>query len=88
LPLVEVPRTLPPVPGTSTPAALEAGVFWAVAGGIQALIGQLAGLVRTAPQVFLTGGDAPMLHQALGPGVVLWPHTTLEGIRLTAETLP
>jgi type III pantothenate kinase len=87
LPLVEVRRPLPPVPGPSTTAAIEAGVYWSVAGGIRALISQLASGAAVAPQIFLTGGDGPLLAPALDAGLVHWPHLTLEGIRLTAETL-
>jgi type III pantothenate kinase len=95
LPLVEVPQTPPPVPGISTPTAIQAGVFWSVVGGIRALTGQLARLESRAPQVFVTGGDAGLLFPALDlSGVssekrpVLWPWMTLEGIRLVAEALP
>jgi type III pantothenate kinase len=85
LPLIEVPAAAPPVPGTSTPAAMEAGVFWAVAGGVRSLVEQFAARSPQPPDVFLTGGDGPRLHAALGPGVQLWPNMTLEGIRLTVE---
>ena len=85
LPLIEVPKAAPPLPGTSTPAALAAGVYWAVAGGIRALLEQYAAGAGMAPAVFLTGGDGPLLQPALGSHVVLWPHLTLEGLRLTAE---
>jgi hypothetical protein len=40
------------------------------------------------PHVFLTGGDGPLLQGALAASVELWPDLTLEGIRLTAESLP
>ena len=82
LPLIEV-SSVPPVPGTSTPAAMAAGIFWAVAGGVRALVEQLASQAGTRPDVFLTGGDGPLLHPALGPDVQLWPAMTLEGIRLS-----
>jgi type III pantothenate kinase len=98
LPLVKVRSAAPPLPGTSTPAAMEAGVFWAVAGGIRALIDQLAArlAIGTAPpDVFLTGGDGALLEAALEPAEPaasrepqLWPQMTLEGIRLAAEGLP
>jgi type III pantothenate kinase len=95
LPPVELPRTPPALPGVSTPAAIQAGVFWAVAGGIQAITGQLARRGGPPPQLFLTGGDASLLERAWSetdgtsrqvPSV--WPWMTLEGIRLTAERLP
>jgi type III pantothenate kinase len=87
LPLVEVPRAVPGVPGTATPAAVTAGIFWAVAGGIRGLIEAYAKLGRAAPEVYLTGGDGELLAAVL-PGAVCWPGMTLEGIRLTAEALP
>jgi type III pantothenate kinase len=95
LPLVDVPTAPPALPGTSTPAAIQAGAFWSVVGGVQALISQFAALESRPPQVFLTGGDASLLMQALPAAnlslpasAVLWPWMTLEGIRLTAEALP
>jgi type III pantothenate kinase len=95
LPSVDLPPTLPTVPGDSTPAAIRAGVFWSVAGGVQAITEQLARRSSRSPHLFLTGGDAPLLESAwndtagisrLIPSV--WPWMTLEGIRLTAERLP
>jgi type III pantothenate kinase len=88
LPLVQIQQPAPPVPATSTPAAVEAGVFWAVAGGLQVLIVRLGSRAATPPEVFLTGGDAPLLATALSQDLHLWPHMTLEGIRIAAETLP
>jgi type III pantothenate kinase len=88
LPLIETPNELPPLPGTSTRAAMAAGIVWAVAGGVRALIEQYTAQASVAPHVFLTGGDGPLLHPALGATVELWPSMTLEGIRLTAESLP
>jgi type III pantothenate kinase len=94
LPLVDVPTAPPPLPGTSTPAAIQAGVFWSVVGGVGALINRFAALESRPPQVFLTGGDASLLMQALPSAnlsspttPVLWPWMTLEGIRLTAEAM-
>src|SRR5262245_1052249 len=57
LPLIEITSSDPPLPGTSTPAAMEAGVFWAVAGGVRALVERLAArAANEPPDVFLTGG--------------------------------
>jgi type III pantothenate kinase len=88
LPLIQIQQSTPPVPATATPAAVEAGVFWAVAGGTQALIARLSSRGIVPPEVFLTGGDAPLLAPALNQDVRVWPHMTLEGIRIAAETLP
>jgi type III pantothenate kinase len=86
LPLIELPHELPTMPGTSTRAAMELGIFWSVAGAIQVLVREYQ-LHATQPlDLFLTGGDAPLLQGVL-PDPVLWPEMTLEGLRWTAETL-
>jgi type III pantothenate kinase len=85
LPRIEVPHTAPAVPGTSTTTAMQAGVFWSVVGGIRALLREYE-VACHEPDVFLTGGDAPLLAPALG--LECWPEMTLEGIRLTSESLP
>jgi type III pantothenate kinase len=94
LPLVKTPPDSPygnpPMPGTSTHPAIEAGIFWAVAGGINALVRQLRGKARASRHhvILLTGGDAEYLASVMDLGVQLWPEMTLEGIRISAEALP
>ncbi|HEY7309312.1 MAG TPA: type III pantothenate kinase [Gemmataceae bacterium] len=87
LPQIDVPRARPEWPGKSTIGAMEAGIFWAVAGGVWASIDNYEVETAGLPQVFLTGGDGPLLHEVL-PEAELWPTMTLEGIRLSAEALP
>jgi type III pantothenate kinase len=99
LPLVQMSRHVPSLPGKTTEEAIEAGVFWAVAGGIKAILRQMAerarhsaqrartGRTRPTPAVFLTGGDAGMLAPAIGSQAMFWPEMTLEGIRIAAERL-
>src|SRR5262249_43303846 len=84
LPLVEVPESIPAVPGKNTVDAIQAGLRGAAAGGIQAVIDRLAEQGATDPEVFLAGGDGPLLRQALHGEVQLWPMMTLEGILLAA----
>jgi type III pantothenate kinase len=78
------------VPGTNTRSAIEAGVFWAVAGAIRALLRQFTGRAGADRRraIFLTGGDGPLLAAVLESSHELWPEMTLEGIRLAAEALP
>jgi type III pantothenate kinase len=91
LPEVSVDRVNPPLPGNSTTGSIQAGIFWAVAGGIKAVVRQLAARARLeknmgdAPVVFLTGGDAELLEPVLDSWVIVWPEMTLEGIRIAAE---
>ncbi len=88
LPLIETPREMPALPGTSTRAAMAAGMVWATAGGVKALIEQYSRQTAVPPHVFLTGGDGPLLHRILDAAVVHLTDLTLDGIRLTAESLP
>jgi type III pantothenate kinase len=100
LPLVEIDWTNPPLPGNSTSGAIKAGVFWAVAGGVKAVLRQMAGRFRSSvkshleqnispdPVVFLTGGDGALLAPVMDSHVQYWPEMTLEGIRVAAEALP
>jgi type III pantothenate kinase len=91
LPLIEPPlpegRASPPLPGTTTTTAIEAGIFWAVAGGVEAILREYRRHGGCSVEVFLTGGDGAAL-QAILPFAHLWPAMTLEGIRLSAEALP
>lgn len=87
LPVIPPPREAPPLPGDSTTAAMVAGIFWAVAGGVRAIIEQYEAESKITARRFLTGGDGPAL-QAVLPEMELWPTMTLEGIRLSAEALP
>jgi type III pantothenate kinase len=87
LPVIEPPRRPPAIPGTTTVAAIELGIFWAVAGAARALCAQYAERSGGSLDVFLTGGDGAALFDAIGPDVQFWPTMTLEGIRLTAEQL-
>jgi type III pantothenate kinase len=87
LPVVELKHPIPALPATATRPAMEAGIFWAVVGGVEAVIAQYARGTGQRPDLFLTGGDGALLHPAL-PQAQHWPTMTLEGTRLTAEALP
>jgi type III pantothenate kinase len=90
LPLIEFREPNPSLPGTNTEAAIKAGIYWAIAGGVKALIRQLTTCARSRrhPEVYLTGGDAGLIFPVMEPGYEHIPHLTLEGIRLTALSLP
>ncbi len=87
LPLLAPPEKAPAVPGISTPAAMELGIFWAAAGGITAVMREYRSFCRSEIEVFLTGGDGPRLESVIS-GAHPWPEMTLEGIRLSAEAMP
>jgi len=84
LPLVDCTGQTPPVPAPSTEKAIQGGVYFAVAGGINALL-------RTMQKgwVYVTGGDGPLFKTTIGGAhVIFWPEMTLTGLRLAAEALP
>lgn len=88
LPLVEISEA-PAELGTSTPAALRAGIFNAAVGGIAVLIGCYKDHSSLEPDIFLTGGDGALLHHStIARKSALWPLMTLEGIRVAAEAQP
>jgi type III pantothenate kinase len=82
LPLIQ-PDAAVLVPGTSTTAAMNAGIFCAVLGGIKELLHRLGPAL-----VVCGGGDGPLLGPHLPAPVEVWPLMTLEGLRLTARNLP
>ncbi len=94
LPLVAIelvpPNEWPRLPGTFTESAMRAGIFWAVAGGIKAILWQLVGKAKASRHhvVYLTGGDALYIAPVLDAEVQYWREMTLEGVRLAAEALP
>jgi type III pantothenate kinase len=93
LPFVEMQTnrsTWPAMPGNSTELAIRSGVFWAAAGGIDALTHWLVIRADTLlkSESYITGGDASYLRPVLEHDFKLWPTMTLEGIRLAAEALP
>jgi type III pantothenate kinase len=90
LPFVVGERSNPPPVGTNTSAAIETGIYYAVAGGVNELIFRHSlreGLTRE-PAVFLTGGDAGLMKDSIDNAALLWPEMTLEGLRLSAEAQP
>jgi type III pantothenate kinase len=97
LPLVRIPLPVPSLPGPATIPAMQAGIFWAVVGGIERAADRLRRLASREPRLFLTGGDASFLVEALsrhedrplaGWASCVWREQTLEGIRISAEGFP
>lgn len=84
LPLIEVRDAMPSYPGTSTPTAMQTGLYWAIVGAIKEFVRQTTEQTGATPEVYVTGGDGPLLTPALGPDVQTWPLMTLEGVWLAA----
>lgn len=89
LPQVTIDKPATVLPADDTISAIEVGIFQTAAGGIERMARQLAEQGKTPAAVFLTGGDAALLHEALTVPrqPTLWQHLTLEGILHSAEAL-
>lgn len=77
--------------GKNTRAAISAGVFWGTVGGIERLIAEQRRSLDAEPQIFLTGGDAALVADALkagGHAVRVMPYLVLSGIAVACEALP
>ena len=90
LPRVTVTHPVPTLPGKSTIPAMQVGLLLAVSGGIREAVRLYSEAATTPPEVFFTGGQAPLLAGAMQPPVswTLWPEQTLVGILRAAEALP
>src|SRR5262249_51207506 len=88
LPMVSLESGPSVVPGTSTVAAIKAGIHSAVTGGVSELILKMRSAQGTQVEVFITGGDAALVAPALSASAIVWPEMTLDGIRLSAQALP
>jgi type III pantothenate kinase len=86
LPLVAEDGPVPELPATDTAAGIAAGIHYAIAGGIDAVVDRLT--ERQGPaRVFLAGGYTDKLLGLRCRPVPLGPFTALEGLRLCAERL-
>lgn len=87
LPLVDnFPAMEAPAPGLNTIAAITAGITSAIQAGIDRLVQRLSSGTDT-PRVFITGGDAHLLHGLQSRPEVLDPFLTLEGLRIVSRAL-
>jgi type III pantothenate kinase len=67
--------------GRDTTAAIRAGVYYAVCGGVDRLVGQM---VETGARIFLAGGSVEIAADLRCRPEVVGPALTLDGIRRTA----
>jgi type III pantothenate kinase len=99
LPRVSLSLPVPSLPAKSTTAAIQAGIFLAVSGGIREAVRLYSESASVPPRVYFSGGQAPLLALAMGlpaPRATgtpwnecrLWPEQTLVGILNSALALP
>jgi type III pantothenate kinase len=78
----------PPSPlGKATVPAIESGVFWGAVGAVRELVGHLSRGLKTPPDIFVSGGNAPLIVEQLRSSVpspvTHVPHLVLSGIALS-----
>jgi type III pantothenate kinase len=93
LPLVSPENLLLPenAVGKNTAEAIAAGVYWGMVGAIEKLINEQSRANDKPPQLFLTGGNAPLVADALeadGYRGRVMPHLVLSGIAIACEAQP
>lgn len=67
-------------PGRDTVSAIRAGVLGAYRGGTEKLVSLSVERFRNLPPVFLTGGDAGLLADAISPAPRHYPDLVLQGL--------
>ena len=83
LPEVRPDRPPPRVLAASTREALEAGIFWQIAGGAARIVEALTAELTFPFGVAATGGDAALFAPAIPRVELLDPDLTLKGLALT-----
>lgn len=85
LPSIEVPDGVPSLIGDDTNSAIQAGVFWLIAAGIDGILRQLKTELARPCDIFVTGGSMPWLLSHLSHHQpVHEPDLVLSGLALTA----
>jgi type III pantothenate kinase len=87
--LLEPPEHPPAALGKSTTAAIEAGLFWGTVGALKQLVAKISDDLPGPPDVFMTGGAAPIVLEAVAEKVRLdhVPHLVLSGIALLETSM-
>ena len=71
----------------NTIAAMQAGLFWGMVGTIRELATRTASTLTIPPEVFLTGGGAKTVRDALGDGFTYVDEMVMKGIWTTIRKL-
>lgn len=75
----------PPEPiGKATQPAMRSGIYWGTIGAVRELIRRMTAGAPQDPEIYLTGGAAPIIAGLLGPAACHSAHLTLSGTAVTA----
>ena len=88
LPHISPTQGPPPSPvGRSTEEAISSGIYWGTVGALRMLLNELRAEMSDDPMIILTGGNAPLVAQALGVEVRSEPHLILAGIAIVVDSI-
>jgi type III pantothenate kinase len=73
------------VTAQSTAAAVQAGVLFGLAGGIEKVVREQMFMIETEACIYITGGDAERITSLLKTSTVLQVDLVLQGLRVFAE---
>jgi type III pantothenate kinase len=77
--------------GKSTVEAMSTGLFWGLVGAIEKVVAQLSQSLEADPQLYFTGGEAPLIIEGLIHDMHIArfiPHLVLSGIVIACEAEP
>jgi type III pantothenate kinase len=80
---ISKPKT---VLGKNTEEAINSGIYWGTIGMVNKLIELIRDELKSQPAVIATGGNANMLAHEIPLITDVFPHLTLEGIKIAYKT--
>lgn len=73
--------------GKNTEEAINSGIYWGTVGMVNRLLCMISDEMECRPAIIATGGNADMLAQEIPLITTVLPYLTLEGIRITYNTV-
>ena len=88
LPQISPPQGPPPSPiGRSTEEAISSGIYWGTVGALRILVSEFRAEMSEPPITILTGGNAPLVAEALDGEVRCESHLILAGIATVVDSI-
>ena len=88
LPQISLPQEPPLSPvGRSTEEAIFSGIYWGTVGALRMLINEFRAEMSEPPITILTGGNAPLVAEALDGEIRCEPHLILAGIETVVDSI-
>ena len=86
LPYVPIKRAEKAV-GKDTNSAILSGIYWGTIGSINKIVKELSNELNFEPAIIATGGDAELFAEQINGLEKIFPHLTLEGIKIAYDEI-